>query len=206
MTISLLVHVATFSGQLYFRRSYFFTLLQSSYTIVTFSQLLFRSSFFFRASAFLRSSFFRTVTSSQLLFFKNSYFFRVKLLPSSHHLRIGSSLGKSYPLDGGIVLNKNICRRANFPKQVLLQSINLFRRATFWKKANFSEKQYSALPTFSGELPFQRGYLLKRRHLLQQLPFQKSYFFTTYFFRRVIFHRYNSFPQLNFPLNLSVGN
>ena len=31
MAISNLAYVATFSGQLYFRRSYFFTLLQSNY-------------------------------------------------------------------------------------------------------------------------------------------------------------------------------
>ena len=41
------------------------------------------------------------------------------------------------------------------------------------------------IPTFSEELPFQSDYLFKRRYLLLELTFQKSYFFTTYFFRRV---------------------
>ena len=53
-------------------------------------QLLFRSSYFFRAAAFLKSSFFRVVT----YFFQIRYFFRAKLLPSSHFLRIRSSLGQ----------------------------------------------------------------------------------------------------------------
>ena len=84
---SLLAYVATFSRQLYFGRSYFFTLFQSNYfdATVTFSVQLFlqNSCFFF---------FFRTVTFSQELFFQNSFFFGVKLLQSSHFLRIGSSL------------------------------------------------------------------------------------------------------------------
>ena len=43
---------------------------------------------------FLRSSFFRIVTYLQQLFFRNSYVFRAKLLPNSHLMRIGSSLGQ----------------------------------------------------------------------------------------------------------------
>ena len=87
ITIFLLAYVATFSGQLYFGRSYFFTLFQSNYfdTTVTFSGKL-----FFITAAFF--SFFRTVTFSQELFFQNSFFFGAKLLQSSHFLRIGSSL------------------------------------------------------------------------------------------------------------------
>ena len=68
---SLLTYVATFSGQLYFWRSYFFTLFQSNYsdTAVTFSgQLFLQNSCFF--------SFFRTVTFSQELFFQNRFFFK----------------------------------------------------------------------------------------------------------------------------------
>ena len=61
--ISPLVHVATFSGQLYFGRSYFFTLFQSNYL---------DKSYLFRAA----------VSSEQLLFspfseqslFRRSYF------------------------------------------------------------------------------------------------------------------------------------
>ena len=58
MAISLLAYVATFSGQLCFWRSYFFSLLRSNYfdTTLTFSGQLFRLS---------RSSYFRTVTISE---------------------------------------------------------------------------------------------------------------------------------------------
>ena len=76
---------ATFSGQLYFGKSYLFTLFESNYfdTPVTFSGQLFLHN---------GHSFFRTVTFSQELFFQNSSFFGVKLVQSSHFLRIGSSL------------------------------------------------------------------------------------------------------------------
>ena len=64
MAISLLVYVTIFSGQLYFRRSYFSTFLRSNYFDAT---VIFQSSYFFKAAAFLRSSFFRTVTEYLLL-------------------------------------------------------------------------------------------------------------------------------------------
>ena len=55
-------------------------------------QILSRSSYFFRTAAFLRSSTSRAVTFLQLLF-QNSFFFRAKPLQS--FLRIGSYLGQS---------------------------------------------------------------------------------------------------------------
>ena len=184
MGISLLPYVATFSGQLYFRRSYFFTLLQCNYfdTAVTFSEQLFLQSICF----FLTSSFFRTVDSSQQFFFsfQKSYFFRAKLLPNSYHLRIGSSLGNLLVGTATFLAKElfrikilllfiiiylftvDIYREATFSKQALLHNINYFRRATFWKKANFSEKQDSALPTFFWRATF-----------LEQLLFRDFFFF-----------------------------
>ena len=64
--------------------SYYFDL------IATFSEQLFLQCYYF----FWGVSVIRTVTSSEQPFFQNSYFFRGKLLPSSHFLRIGSSLGQ----------------------------------------------------------------------------------------------------------------
>ena len=194
MGISLLAYVATFSGQFYFRGRFFFTLLQSSH---------FGTSYFFEAAIssehliFLRSFFFRTVTSSQqLLFFQNSCCFRAKLLSGNYHMRIGSSLGQllfgtATFFSRGIVQNKYIYRRATFSKQVLLQNISFFRKGKFWKKANFSVKQYSALATFSGELPFYSSYFLKRRYL--NILFQKSYQFTA----ALPFHNYNSYLSVS---------
>ena len=57
-------------------------------------QLLFQSSYFVRAAAFLRGPFSEQSLSSKQLFFQNSYFFRAKLLASSHFLRIESSPGQ----------------------------------------------------------------------------------------------------------------
>ena len=86
IAISLLTYVATLSGQVYFRRSYFFTLFQSDYfdTTVNFPEQL-----FLQRNRFFRISFSRRVTYLQhFLFFQSIYFFRVKLLASSHFLRI----------------------------------------------------------------------------------------------------------------------
>ena len=55
-----------------------------------------------------------------------------------------------------------------------------------FEKVNFPENKQSALSTFLGEPSLSRAAIFfKRRYILQQLPFQKSYFLTTYFFRRV---------------------
>ena len=149
-------------------------------------QILYRSSFFFRAS----TSFSEQPLLSSNHFFQNNYFFRVELLSSSHSLRIGSSFrqvlfGTATFLGVEMFRIKISTEELLFRNQVLLHSINFFQRVAFWKKANFSEKQYSTLSTFSGELSFQSGYFFKKRYLLFQLPSQKSYFFTTHFFRRV---------------------
>ena len=140
LAISLLAYVTTFSGQLYFRRNYFFTLFQSNC---------------FRAGAVF--SFFRTVTFSQELFFQNSFFFGAKILQSSDFLRIASSLPQL--LSGTAIFLEELFRiktskkRATFSKQVLLHSINLFKKTHFGKNW-FFRKWISALPTFSGELSF----------------------------------------------------
>ena len=81
----LLAYVTIFSGQLYFRRSYFFTVLHCNYfeIPVTFSEQLFLQN----SSFFGGASFFRLVTSTQQLLLENIFFFRTKLLPTSHFLR-----------------------------------------------------------------------------------------------------------------------
>ena len=54
----------------------------------------------------------------------------------------------------------------------------LFRTATFLENANFSEKQYSAFSTLSGEPIFQSGY---------NLTFHSRYFFRRATFQNMIF-------------------
>ena len=194
MAISLLAYVATFSGQFYFRGRFFFKLLQSNH---------FDTSYFFKAAIssqhliFLKSFFFRTVTSSQqLLFFSKQLLFQGKTSfgqpphENREFFRV-VTFWNSYLFGRGIVQNKYIYRRATFSKQVLLHNINFFRKGKFWKKANFSVKQCSTLPTFSGELPFQSSYFLKRRYL--NILFQKSYQFTA----ALPFHNYNSYLSVS---------
>ena len=128
-------------------------------------QLLFRSMYFFRAAAFLRSSLFleQSLFSKQLSF-QSSYFSRAKHLPSGHFLRIESSLWqllfRTATILAVVLFKIKISTEEllfypqKSSKQILLHRINFFRKATFWKIANFSEKQNCALPTFSGKLPF----------------------------------------------------
>ena len=162
-------------------------------------QLLFRGSYFFRTAAVF--SFFRTVTFSQELFFQNSFFFGAKILQSSHFLRIQSSLQQ---LLFGTAFSEELFRikiskkRATFSKQVLLHSINLLRKATFWKKLIFQhyilflESCLFRATTFSKEATFYSSYLFSRATFLQ-----KS------FSEELLFHSYDSFPQLHFCLFVS---
>ena len=131
MAISFFAYVATFSGQLHFWRNYFSTLLQSNNfdTTVTFSELL----------LFWGASFFRTVTSPLQSFFQNSYCFWAKLLPSSHFLRIGSSLGQV------------LFGTPNFLVEKLFRIRNFSEDALFWTR------YFCAASTFSEELVFAKS-------------------------------------------------
>ena len=93
MAAFLLAYVAIFPDSFLFAKATSLHFLRVTFFKVS-QELLSRSSFSFRAGAFLRSSFLRTVTFSQyfLFFFQNSYFFRAKLLPRNRTLRIGNSL------------------------------------------------------------------------------------------------------------------
>ena len=159
-----------------------------SVTTSTTQQLHFRSSCFFRKAAFF--FIFRTVNFSQQLFYQNSFFFRAKVLQSSHFLRIRS-------FSWQLLFRKAIFSRGTV-KAGTSSQYQPFQESLILEKANFSEKQYSTLPTFSGELPFQSRHFFKIRYLLQQLSFQKSYFFAKYFFRRLTISQLRYFPQLHF--------
>ena len=99
IAISLLAYVATFSGQLYFGRSYFFTLFQSNYfdTAVTFSgQLflqnscffpLFQNSHVFTGVIFSEYLLFPSETSTELALFENKKFFTAVTCRNSYFIR-----------------------------------------------------------------------------------------------------------------------
>ena len=110
---------ATFSGQFYFWRNYFFTLFQRNYfnTTVTFSKQLFLQSI----SASFEELFFRTVTSSQQLFFSEQLLFQSETsteqppLENRKLFRI-VTFWNSNLFGGDIVWNNDSYRRATFSK------------------------------------------------------------------------------------------
>ena len=200
MAISLLVYVVTFSGQLYFWRSYsshFFRVTTST------QQLLFWSSYFFRASDFWRSSIFRTVTSLQQLFFQNSYLLRAKLLPSNHQLRTASSLGQLI-VGRATFLVEGLLRIKISTEELLFRSRYFCTTSTFSEKLHFGKKPFfyeNNIPyyplflesyffrvaTFSKDVIFHSSYLF-RIATFHNILLQKSYYFAATL----------SFPQLHF--------
>ena len=184
MVISLLAYVATFSGQLYFWRNYFLTLLHSHFfeTKVTFSEQLFLQ----------RCYFFEEIPSSEQSplhsshFFQNSYFFRAKHLPSSHFLRTGSSLGQV--LFGTLtLLVEKLFRIQSFSEEVLFQTryfCATFSEELFFGKSYFFGKARIRIAYFSWIATFFRVTTFFKKNLLsiaatfpKELLFQKSYSF-----------------------------
>ena len=141
LAISLLAYFATFSGQLYFRRNYFFTLFQSNY---------------FRAGAVF--SFFRTVTEqSQELFFQNSFFFGAKIIQSSDFLRIASSLPQL--LSGTAIFLEELFRIKISKKELPFQSryfctASIFSKKHILEKTDFSENEFPHYLLFLESCPF----------------------------------------------------
>ena len=139
MGSSLPEYVATFLGQLYFRRSYFFTLLHSNFfgTTVTFLEHLYLQNSRFLGELLqnnqLSSQFLRIRSSLRQLFFGTATFFADEMF------RIKISIPEL------LFRNRYFCTASTFLKK---------KKSYILKKADFSEKQYSALPTFSGELTF----------------------------------------------------
>ena len=149
-----MVCVATFSGQLYFWRSYFFTLFQSDYfdtTVLFLEQLFFQSSYFFspfseqsvfRSDYFFRIAFFQSESSTEQSLIENEKFFMAVTFWNGYFFPVQVNISK---------------------KELFFQSrhsINFFQKSYILEKAYFPQKQYSALPTFSGELLFQSDYFL----------------------------------------------
>ena len=97
---------------------------------------IFRNSHFFSAFFFL---------------FQNSCFFRAKLLPRNHTSRIGNSLAQ---LPFGTDTYRRYLQKSYFFEADSSAQHQFFQKSKILEKATFSEKQYSALPTLSGELPF----------------------------------------------------
>ena len=171
MAISFFAYVTTFSGQLYFRRSYLFALRAA----VSSEYLLFLTNPFseqpiLRSSQFFRIALFQSKTSAKLPPHENRKFIRV------------NTFRNSYLFVEGIVQNNDI---ACFCTASTISEVLHFA-STFCKKANFQKKKYFALPSFSGELPFlfraatfsedviiQSSYLLQKSYLVHELEPKK---------------------------------
>ena len=141
--------------------------------------MLSRSSYFFRTAAFLTSSFFRTVTffaviiSEQLLF--QSETSTEQPLLDTRKLFRAVTFRSNYLFGEGIVQKKRYLQKNYFFKAFSAHH-QLFQESYILEKATNSEKQYSLLLTFSGELPFQSGRFFKRRYLLQHYLFRRPAF------------------------------
>ena len=84
MAMLLVAYVGTFSEQVHFRRTHFFTASTSSEQLVL-QQLLLPSNYFWRAVTFLEQQLFQICHFFSVFnFFQNSNFFGAKLLPSSY--------------------------------------------------------------------------------------------------------------------------
>ena len=113
-------------------------------------QLLFWSSYFFRAATFSEESLsqyghsFVVIIFSEFLLFQNFYFFRVKLLLSSHFLRKANSLGQL--LFGKATSSTEELFRIKISTEELLSRSRYFRTGSTFseelrlEKANLSEK------------------------------------------------------------------
>ena len=131
---SLLAYVATFSGQLYFGRSYFFTLFQSNYfdTTVTFSgQLLLQNSCCFLL--FQNSHFFTGVIFSEQLLFRGENSIEQPFL------RIGSL---QQLLFGTATFSEELFRIKISKKELLFQNRYFCTASTFSKKLYLGKKGF----------------------------------------------------------------
>ena len=133
------------------------------------------------------SHFFRVTTSTQQLLFWDSYFFRTAAF---------------FPFFRTVTFlqefqDKDIQKRANFLKQLLLHNMNFFRKDRFWKKLIFQKSnipQY--IPPFFWKAAFLERLLLQKtlpsitatfseELLFYNVLVQKTYYFTA----TVPFHR-----------------
>ena len=128
------------------------------------------------------SHFFEITTSTQQLLFRDSSFFRTTIFsPFSEQSLFRRSFWIKISKKELIFQSRYFCTLSTFSEKID------FSKELIFQKSNVP--QYK--PPFFGELLFQSGQFFKRRYLLQQLPFQKSYFFllfqNSHFFAEVIF-------------------
>ena len=123
--------------------------------------------------------FFRTVTFLQLLF-QSSFFFRANFYRAHIYCKQeviqGSYLSKQLSF-----CPKNCLEKKRSKEHTLFQSryfctSSLLEKSYILENANNSEKQYSQLPTFSKDAAFYRIYLLRRIAFLEHTFSEKLIF------------------------------
>ena len=112
---------------------------------------------------FFRIAIFQRETSIGQAILENRQFFRAVTL--SEQLRFGGGacseykyLQKSFFFEAGTSAQHQLLQKRYFFNKGTSSKVVLFQNSYFVEKANFSEKQYSALPAISEESLFQSGY------------------------------------------------
>ena len=157
-----------------------------------FEWLLQHISYSFRAAISLEQLLFWGAPFSNESFPCISYFFRIPnfLEPNFYQAATSSNIGSSLRqllFGKATILAEELLRIKISTEELLCRSRNneaqhqLYQESLFFEKTKFLENEYFAFSIFSGELHFRETTFSKR---ITQLPFQKSYFLTTYFFRR----------------------
>ena len=126
MLISLLAYIVTFSGQLYFRRSYFLhsehflrTAASSEHNCYFLEQLFLQNGYFFWAATFLEKS-----------FLHRNYFLRIATSQATFSKQL-------------LLHNNDFYQTAAFSANALPQKRYVIKTATFWKKLFFKKDNIS---------------------------------------------------------------
>ena len=172
MTISRLAYAAAFSGQLYFWRRHFFSVITST------QQLFFQNSIeqHFQSKTSTKHHFLRAGSSleqlhSETATFQVEEFFRIKIFTE----------------------------KLLFSKQVILHNVIFFKRTVFWKKLIFQKSNILHYLLFLESYLLKVAAFPTKviQQLLQELPFQKSYnvvFQKSYYFTAALpAHSYTSY-------------
>ena len=122
-----------FQGKLYFRRSYFFTLLQSNYfaTTVTFSEQLYLQSICF---------FWPAPFSEQLSLLRSSYFFRIATFLEQNFYRAATTWEKEVLWGSYFSEQLPFLAEELFRMEISTEELLLFRSRYFCTASAFSEE------------------------------------------------------------------
>ena len=135
---------------------------------------------------FFRIAVFHSKTSTEETLLENRKFFKAL------------TIWNSYCFGGAIVQNKDKHLRKIYFFEALLHSIDIFRRATFWKKLFFHKNN------ILDYLLFLESYLFREATFSKSVIFYSSYLFRRANFLQLTFsgelliHSYASLPKLHF--------